>query len=163
MRLRPEQKRSKPIETMPERRQQAQERDQRRGGASLQRPCQREGSKREIETRAEAEQAYRDHAGEEAAGVRAKPAQRHGKLTETMAKRRQQARERDQHRVRARLQRSRCQIGGSRRESETSAEAGQAFRDGPTRRQQKKQPRSFKEERREREGGSRRIEVRGEN
>ena len=49
------------------------------------------------------EQAYRDDAGEEAAGVRAKPAQRHGKLTETMAKRRQQAQERDQRRVRARL------------------------------------------------------------
>ena len=90
-RVRQAQRQGEPTETMPKWRQQAQERDQRRGRASLQRPCRRGGSRRKCETSAgEAEQAYRDVAGEEAAdATRARPAQRQSKRTETMPKRRQ--------------------------------------------------------------------------
>ena len=59
--------------------------EEKASGARVRQEAQRRlgGSRRESETSAEAEQAYRDHAGEGAAGASAKPAQeRQRKLTD---------------------------------------------------------------------------------
>ena len=72
--------------------------EEKASGAKVRQEAQRRlgGSRRESETSAEAERAFRDHAGEEAASARVRPARRQSKSTETMPKRRQQqTRERD--------------------------------------------------------------------